>query len=208
MLSVRRKGLVLLLGAVGGVAVLGIAVVALPAELQTRYLTILDSSYGPKNAAESANSRWNFFLEGCRAWQSSPVIGHGPRSFDVLSGHKMGSHNLYGQVLCEMGTLGALALAAYVVCFVLNWREVRRYYQGLPESSRDFLYYLSRNLAVVLVLLLLVGWAGHSLYRYNWRWFAAFQAIAVHCIRKRQQIEASDALPYMIGSRAMASNFV
>lgn len=208
MLSVRRKGLVLLLGAVGGVAVLGISVVALPAELQTRYLTILDSSYGPKNAAESANSRWNFFLEGCRAWQSSPVIGHGPRSFDVLSGHKMGSHNLYGQVLCEMGTLGALALAAYVACFVLNWREVRRYYQGLPESSRDFLYYLSRNLAVVLVLLLLVGWAGHSLYRYNWRWFAAFQAIAVHCIRKRQQIEASDALPYMIGSRAMASNFV
>ena len=57
------------------------------------------------------------FLEGCRAWQSSPVIGHGPRSFDFITGHKMGSHNLYGQVLCEMGLLGALALAAFVICF-------------------------------------------------------------------------------------------
>ncbi len=208
LLSVRRKGLVLLVGGIGGVAALGLAVVALPSELQNRYLTILDSSYGPKNAAESANSRFNFFLEGCRFWQSSPVFGHGPRSFDILSGHKMGSHNLYGQVLCEMGTLGALALAAFVVCFVLNWREVRDYYRGRPASSRDFLYYLSRNLAVILVLLLMVGWAGHSLYRYNWRWFAAFQAIAVHCIRKRQQVQAADSLPYLVGHPTAAAYIV
>lgn len=208
ILSVRRKALVLLLGGIGCVIALGLATVALPAELQNRYLTILDSSYGPKNAAESANSRLHFFLEACRAWQSSPVLGHGPRSFDVLSGHKMGSHNLYGQVLCEMGALGALALAAFVICFVLNWREVRRYYWEQPESSRDFLFYLSRNLAIVLVLLLLVGWAGHSLYRYNWRWFAAFQAIAVHCIRKRQQADEWGALPCLVRDPTVVANLI
>jgi O-antigen ligase len=208
LLSVRRKALVLILGGMGGVAVLGVATVALPAELQNRYLTILDSSYGPKNAAVSAQSRFTFFLEGCRAWQSSPVIGHGPRSFDFITGHKMGSHNLYGQVLCEMGSLGALALAAFVVCFVRNWLEVRRYYQDRPDQPRDFVFYLSRNLAVLLVLLLLVGWAGHSLYRYNWRWFAAFQAIAVHCVRRRQQAEASAALPYFVQQPAAAAAIV
>jgi O-antigen ligase len=184
---VRRKALVLVLSCAGSLAALGLATVALPAELQNRYLTILDSSYGPKNAAQSANSRFNFFLDGCRAWQSSPVIGHGPRSFDFITGNKMGSHNLYGQVLCEMGALGALALAAFVVCFIVNWLEVHRYYQGRPEQPRDFVFYLSRNLVVLLVLMLLTGWAGHTLYRYNWRWFAAFQAIAVYCIRQRQQ---------------------
>ncbi|MHB1424436.1 MAG: O-antigen ligase family protein [Gemmataceae bacterium] len=208
LLSVRRKALVILLGGFGGVMVLGVAAVALPTELQNRYLTILDSSYGPKNAAESANSRFTFFLEGCKAWESSPLVGHGPRSFDFISGHKMGSHNLYGQVLCEMGTLGALALLAFVVCFVLNWFEVRRYYQEPPQQPRDFVYYLSRNLVVVLVLLLLVGWTGHSLYRYNWRWFAAFQAIAVHCVRKRQQAEAAAALPYLVRRQTVATNFV
>jgi O-antigen ligase len=208
LLSVKRKALVLILGGVGGVMVLGVATVALPAELQNRYLTILDSSYGPKNAAVSADSRMNFFLEGCRAWLSSPVIGHGPRSFDFISGHKMGSHNLYGQVLCEMGALGALALTAFVVCFVLNWLEVRRHYQGRGDQSHDFVFYLSRNLAVLLVLLLLVGWAGHSLYRYNWRWFAAFQAVAVHCIRKRQQTEAAVALPYIARHPTLAANVV
>jgi O-antigen ligase len=198
LLSVRRKALVLIWSAIGGVSVLGVAAVALPAELQNRYLTLLDSSYGPKNAAISAHSRFQFFLDGCHAWLSSPVIGHGPRSFDFITGHKLGSHNLYGQVLCEMGSLGALALIAFVVCFLLNWREVQRYYQDRPEQPRDFLFYLSRNLAVLLVLLLLVGWSGHSLYRYNWRWFAAFQAIAVHCVRKRQQAEETFALPYLL----------
>jgi len=208
LLSVRRKALVLLWSGVSGVVALGIAVVALPAELQNRYLTLLDPSYGPKNAAISARSRFDFFLEGCQAWQSSPVIGHGPRSFDFLTGHKLGSHNLYGQVLCETGTLGALALAAFVVCFLLNWQEVRRYYLHRPEQPRDFLFYLSRNLAVLLVLLLLVGWSGHSLYRYHWRWFAAFQAIAVHCVRKRQQVEATVALPHLVYYPREAAYFV
>lgn len=200
MVWVRRKALVLVLACAGSLAALGLATVALPAELQNRYLTIIDSSYGPKNAQVSAHSRMDFFLEGCRAWQSSPVIGHGPRSFDFLTGHKMGSHNLYGQVLCEMGTLGALALAAYVMCFVLNWLEIRRHYLRNPRQPRDFLFFLSRNMAILLILLLVLGWSGHTLYRYNWRWFAAFQAIAVHCVRKREQQAAYSAeiLPYLV----------
>jgi hypothetical protein len=70
-------------------------------------------------------------------------------------------------------------------------------------------------LAVLLVLLLLVGWAGHSLYRYNWRWFAAFQAIAVHCIRRRQheasfdyQPRATAVIPYLLPNRNLAENYV
>jgi O-antigen ligase len=195
LLSVERKAMLILLCGLAGVMALGVATVALPSELQNRYLTIIDSSYGPKNAAQSAQSRWTFFLDGIKAWQSSPLFGHGPRSFDLVTGHKMGSHNLYGQVLSEMGVLGALALLVFSVCFLLNWLEVRRYYRDQPQQPRDFTYYLSRNLAVILVLMLLIGWTGHSLYRYQWRWFAAFQAIAVHCVRKRQKADAAVALP-------------
>jgi O-antigen ligase len=207
---VRRKGLVLALAAAGGVAALGLATAVLPDELQNRYLTLIDSSYGPKNAQASASSRMEFFLEACRAWQSSPVIGHGPRSFDFVSGHMMGCHNLYGQILCEMGTLGALAMIAYVVCFLLNWWEIRLYYQRHPERPRDFIFYLSRNMAILLVLLLVLGCAGHTLYRYNWRWFAAFQAIAVHCVRKREQEAAvwPAALPYLVRPQIATSQVV
>ncbi|HTU16668.1 MAG TPA: O-antigen ligase family protein [Gemmataceae bacterium] len=184
---VRRKALVVLLTCVAGVMALGVAIVAMPPELQNRYLTIIDSSYGPKNAAESANARLEFFLKCVQAWHSSPVIGHGPRSFDFLGGNGQGCHNLYGQILCEMGGVGVLAMAGYLACFLLNWREIHRYYQDHPERPRDFVFYLSRNMVILLVLLLVLGCGGHTLYRYNWRWYAAFQIIAVHCIRKREQ---------------------
>ncbi|HEY7424443.1 MAG TPA: hypothetical protein VH682_09465, partial [Gemmataceae bacterium] len=52
-------------------------------------------------------------------------------------------------------------------------------------EPRDFPFYVSRAIGLIVVLLLLLGWSGHTLYRYNWQWFAAFQAIAVHCVRQK-----------------------
>jgi O-antigen ligase len=186
LVSVKRKALVVVLGAVVGAAGLAVATVALPEELQNRYLTLIDSSYGPKNAAESASGRMDGLMYGVEAWEKSPLLGHGPRAFDFATGRMGGAHNLYGQVLSEMGTLGALVLAALVLCFALNWWEVRRFYQANPDHPRDLPFHLSRAIGLLIVLMLLLGWSGHTLYRYHWQWFAAFQAIAVHCVRRKR----------------------
>jgi O-antigen ligase len=192
LVTVRRKALVVLLGAVVGTAGLGLAIVALPAELQNRYLTLIDSSYGPKNAAESAHGRIDGFLRGVESWEKSPLVGYGPRGFDFVTERGFGAHNLYGQVISEMGTLGALALVGLVACFVLNAWEVSRIYRGRSGRPHDFPFHLSRGIGISLVLLLLLGWSGHTLYRYNWQWFAAFQAVAVHCVRKNRASWAAD----------------
>ena len=206
LVTVRRKALVVVLGGIVGTAGLGLAVVALPAELQNRYLTLIDSSYGPKNAAVSASGRMDGLMYGIEAWEKSPLLGHGPRAFDFATGRMGGAHNLYGQVLSEMGTLGALALAGLVLCFVLNWLEVWRFYRDHPDQPGDFSFHVSRAIGLILVLLLLLGWSGHTLYRYNWQWFAAFQAIAVYCVRKRASESArlwpasgAERLPYLVG---------
>ena len=206
LVTVRRKALVMVLGALVGGLGIGVAVVALPAELQNRYLTLIDSSYGPKNAAESASGRMDGLKYGIEAWEKSPLLGHGPRAFDFVSGRMGGAHNLYGQVLSEMGTLGALTLAALVLCFALNWLEVWRFHRDHPERPREFSFYVSRAVGLILVLLLLLGWSGHTLYRYNWQWFAAFQAIAVHCVRQKKNASAAwgaaagaGRLPYLMG---------
>jgi O-antigen ligase len=187
LVTVRRKWLVLLLAAVVGGIGFALAVTVLPDELQNRYLTLVDSSYGPKNAEVSAKGRMDGLTFGFKAWEQSPLLGHGPRGFDFATGRHGGAHNLYGQIISEVGTAGALAFLAFIICFVLNWLEVGRFYRDHPETPRDFPFYLSRGLGLIVVLLLLLGWSGHTLYRYNWQWFAVFQAITVHCIRKRQQ---------------------
>ena len=203
--TVRRKLLLLVLCALVGTAGLGVAVVALPAELQNRYLTLIDSSYGPQGAAQSASGRLDGFLLGIEAWERSPLLGHGPRGFDFATGRLGGAHNLYGEVLSELGLLGALALAGLVVCYALNCWEVRSHYRRHPEQPRDLPFHVARSIGLMVVLLLLMGWSGHNLFRYNWQWFAAFQAIAVHCVRRQKTALAirpaarTARLPYFVG---------
>lgn len=170
----------------GTIAVVGFLVlsVVLPEELQNRYLTLLDSSRGPANAKESADGRLDGFLWGLYVWQQSPLFGHGPASFAFSTGRGGQAHNLYGQVLSEMGLIGAVALVGLLLCFWKNGREARaiRHDTGLPSS--DFAYQVSRAVSLNILLLLVMGWAGHNLFRYNWQWFAAFSAVAVACLRQ------------------------
>ena len=44
-----------------------------------------------------------------------------------------------------------------------------------------------------VILLLFFGLSGHNLLRYQWVWFAAFQAVAVHCVRRRAALAEAPA---------------
>ena len=160
--------------------------VRLPAELQNRYLTIIDPSVGPANAAQSSEGRLEGLVKGYEAWTQSPLIGHGPSSFQAVTHSDIEAHNVYGQVISELGALGALALLALVACYALNWLEARRFYRQNPDETPTFAYHVARAVVIEAVLLLLLGTAGHNLLRYQWVWFAAFQAIALHCVRAQQ----------------------
>ena len=200
LLIVSAKNKMQAVAIAGIVGFLGFAIlsVALPAELQGRYLTLVDSSQGPANAQQSAEGRLDGFLWGMKVWQQSPLVGHGPASFAFSTGREGQAHNLYGQVMSELGLLGALALLAVVVCFWANWRESRRLaiLTGTPNS--DMSYQIAQAVGINVVLLLVMGWAGHNLFRYNWQWFASFSAIAVHCMRARLVVreEAWQAAEY------------
>lgn len=179
----RKFQAVLACGALGFVGLLILSII-LPDDLQNRYLTLVDSGRGPQNAQVSADGRLDGFLWGLHVWQQSPLLGHGPSSFAYATNRGGQAHNLYGQVLSELGLLGAVALLLFVLGFWLNWRETRRLVPLVQLN--DFAYHLSRAVSINIVLLLVMGWAGHNLFRYNWQWLAAFSAIAVCCLRKRE----------------------
>jgi O-antigen ligase len=185
--SAKRKGQALLVGCTLCVAGGLVLLVALPEELQNRYLTLVDSSRGPANAQQSAEGRLDGFMYGIRAWEQSPLLGHGPASFPYSTNRGGQAHNLYGQVLSELGVLGAMGLLAMVVCFFWNWYEARRRAlaeTGVPITS-NFAYQVSRVVGINVIMLLIMGWAGHNLFRYNWQWLAAFSTVALACLRVR-----------------------
>jgi hypothetical protein len=157
--------------------------VSLPEDRQMRFLTILDPSVGPANAQESAENRERYFWIALDLWRQSPIVGHGPNSFRYLSGTGQPAHTLYGEVLSEVGLLGAGALVGLLVGVALNTREIARSYSGIPWSKRPFLSWLSIAICVAMTLLLLLGIGGHNLYRFTWLWYGAFLAIAVRCVQ-------------------------
>ena len=165
----------------------------LPADRQNRFLTLLDPSYGPANAQQSAESRKVFFDIAFEQWQQSPLLGNGPDSFRVSSGTGMAVHSLYGQLFAEVGLVGMLAFAGVLACFVLNARDISQCYVGVPWQQRGFPFWLSTAVLVSVLLLLVQGLGGHNLLRYNWLWFGAFQAIALKCAREQGSFLHADS---------------
>jgi O-antigen ligase len=157
----------------------------LPEQLQNRFTTIVDPSAGPENARESAEFRTLALVEGVRLWGENPLAGFGPGSFAEASGYGLQAHNLYAQVIAELGTLGAVSFLVLLGCFTKNALAVRRYCRRHPLATRDPLYQVSRAIVICVLVLLLMGAGGHSLYRYNWVWLAGFQTITVYCVRNR-----------------------
>jgi O-antigen ligase len=162
-----------------------VAWMLLPGDLQNRFLTLLDPSYGPANAQESAEGRIRGLVEGLNLWGEHPLTGAGPGVFAVASGLGAQAHNLYGQIVGELGTLGALAFFFVLWGFVGNALEIRSIFKGHADSTPDFVRQVNKAIIVAVVLLLILGYSGHNLYRYTWMWFGAFQSVALQVARQR-----------------------
>src|SRR5262249_42905539 len=140
------------------------------------------------------------FWLGVELWQENPLTGVGPGAWRPATGSPLEAHNLYGQLMGEMGTLGIVTFAAVVLTFWYNTRRIRRIYRDHPPWERGFLYHLTWCLGTALLLLLFSGNFGHNLYRYTWIWFGAFAIIARHCVEQRLADEGG-----VVGAPALAA---
>jgi hypothetical protein len=163
---------------------------AMPAEYQTRIETIIHPEVGPANARTSAQGRIEGLYTGFRLWDQFPATGCGPGAWIPASRSKVESHNLLGQVVGELGTVGTAAFGAVLLSLWLNLRRVRSTYRQHPDWGNDFPRLLSRALGVAVLLLLILGMFAHNLYRFSWVWDAGFLVITCHCVQQRARRES------------------
>lgn len=162
----------------------------LPEDRQLRFMTIIDPSVGPANAQASADSRSEFFwLAVNNVWPRYPIFGTGPEGFAIASGTSMQTHSLYAQVLSELGLIGVCAYLCLIFAIWSNHLAARDIYKSMKRQKREseVIYYHSVSFAVAwsVVLLLILGLAGHNAFRYTWLWYAAFQSIAIGIMREK-----------------------
>jgi O-antigen ligase len=163
----------------------------LPEHLQDRFHTIIDPSYGPEEAKMSAEGRLEGLWIGVRLWQAYPLTGCGPGAWMPATNTLLESHNLYGQVMGELGTPGVVTFAAIVALLWLNARSIKRDYRR-RGWEKDFLYHLADATGIAIIILLFLGNAAHTLYRFNWLWYGAFIIIARHLVDERLRMGSAD----------------
>jgi O-antigen ligase len=170
---------------VGFAALAPLAFIALPESLQTRFETIVNPEVGPANARESGEGRWLGLELGLKQWSNNPLSGIGPGAWRPANNTKIESHNLYGQLVGETGTLGLMAFLSLLACFWMNLRTIRRIRQEVPEWRQDLIFTLPSSIGVAVFLLLFMGNFGHNLFRFTWLWYGGFVIIARHCLARR-----------------------
>ena len=164
-----------------------LAWVSLPQDRQNRFLTLIDSSYGPENALESAEGTREGLVRRSSAVERESGFRRRPRRFRRRDRHGIpiapalrASPGRTGH-----GRRGGVRHGA--LAFACNALEARRWCAVWPELADGFTPELVRGTTLAVVLMLLMGLAGHNLFRYTWLWFGAFQAAALFCMNQREQ---------------------
>ena len=194
-LKSKRKAL----GAVGLFILLVIGWFLLPDDIQTRMQTIFDDSINPQ-AAQSAQGRIEGFRMGWELFTMRPVTGWGAGNsaaavVGVLHyGTGVQLHNLYGQILAELGIMGLIPFLLMLVLLVRNKNRIAKALD-INDVNSKFLLLITGASINTMWLLLFNGLFGHNLYRYTWIWISAVMVLAVHfAIQKTTSTQSAPRL--------------
>lgn len=166
------------------IAAMAVVWTVMPEEKQNRFRTLWDEEAGPANAKESAEGRMMGWKASWKMFKQNPLAGVGAGGKNFI-GYRMLHHSedgaqasnqahvLYGEVLAELGIMGAFLLLGLITSIVRCCKWVRASLR-LTDSGRSFVYDLAGAIVITLILLLIFGVGGHNFYRPLWLWLAAW----------------------------------
>ena len=135
--------------------------------------TIVENRFD-EMARGSALSRFTGLVDGWELAQKRPIFGYGPGSSPLArkevniellhnSESDYQAHNLYGQVLGEIGFLGAILCFLIISIYFYQLHSIK----DITQSNTS-LYNYNLTFQNSMLLLLFYGLGSHSLYRYYW----------------------------------------
>lgn len=181
------------------IAVLGMSIIwtTMPKEKQNRIRTLWDVEAGPSNAQTSAEGRMLGWKASWRMFKQVPFTGVGAGGKNYI-GYRVNnkidegepialqSHVLYGEVLAELGVVGAILFVGMIVTIARSCIKVRSHILevGLIDS---FSAVLGGAILCSLILLLIFGFGGHNFYRPLWLWLAAWAGCLLQILNQRER---------------------
>lgn len=124
------------------------------------------------------------------------IFGVGPGCFKHARGRyfgfRMDAHNLYGELIGELGIPGSIVWLFFIKNIFSNLAYVRKTAKNLDNKNR-FQYYAASGLLASLIVRLVVSMGSHGLYFFYWYVIAALSIILRNSLEMIQDKVGSDS---------------
>lgn len=172
----QRNFIVILLLLLVAVPLLG----HLTSGLQARYLSLLDSSQA---GGDTAQGRVNALVLAIRSVADNPLFGHGlgtsgETNYNVMGASSQITHNLYLEILQEIGVIGLFLFLSIAVSIVRTLREAKMALLAIGDDRTSWLFRLLSALQVWVAMDLFYSLSCFGLR--SWEWYF-FGGIATSC---------------------------
>lgn len=160
-----------LIGVGIGIAVLGWGLMT-PVQ-QDRYLSLIDTD---TQGSAGVEGRFGGMKQEFRLGMERPIVGHGLGTTEEAKFHSYGStqasHNLYAEVLIELGIIGAIIFLTFLWRIYQGLNANRRLFENLDKISNPF--YSRLNTAMIAVFWMYAVYSINywGLSQYYWYLFA------------------------------------
>lgn len=176
--------------AVVGMIALAILFATLPEEYQQRYATLTSSRIDA-----SSRGRIDTWVDGLNMVVDRPLLGVGINSFraahDIRDGWALDAHNMYLQILAEVGLIGALPFLAFLFqLLVLNRRAARMLEK---EPAWRFERLILQGLFAGLLAFLVTAMFGTQYINRLWYVYGALQLVIFRLYLATRQDAAAGA---------------
>lgn len=138
-------------------------------------------STGERISAGSVEGRLIGLIHGIEMLRvKGHIFGVGPGCFQVARGRYFGytmqSHNIFGEVIGDLGIPGTIAWVLFISGIFKNLIAAKKKLATLSMQN-SFIYYLTMGLQVSLVVRLAISFASHGLYYFYWYVIAALSIV-------------------------------
>jgi len=118
------------------------------------------------------------------------ILGVGPGCFPLARrkyfSYTMESHNIYGQVLGDLGIPGTIAWFFLILQIFRNLIESKKKLKALSMEN-DFLYKLAMGIQISLIVRLFISMASHGLYYFYWYVMAALSIAILKIVESLEE---------------------
>ncbi len=137
----------------------------------------------------SASSRFDGLRHGLEMFARRPLLGVGPGCYPVARrmwfGWGLWSHNLYGQLIGDLGLVGMFTWGIFVYCYIKKSLSIFK-----NVHSNSVVYYISKAIIVSNIVCLVLAFFAHTLYGYFW-YMSAGLVVVLDDLRKKKRLSYS-----------------